>query len=95
MSARSGSPDSPLPPPKTSEAVEATSEKPVANSTLQSQLGYFRAWLKLRVLTEFYRGKDRWCQGSANLTYSALVGCVVPDCNSGHQLVRVGWSWCP
>ena len=22
--------------------------------------------------------------------------CVVaPDCNSGHQLVLVGWSWCP
>ena len=21
--------------------------------------------------------------------------CVVPDCNSGHQLVRVGWGWCP
>ena len=21
--------------------------------------------------------------------------CVVPDCNSGHQLVRVGRSWCP
>ena len=21
--------------------------------------------------------------------------CVVPDCNSGHQLVVVGWSWCP
>ena len=21
--------------------------------------------------------------------------CVVPDCNSGHQLVLVGWSCCP
>jgi hypothetical protein len=21
--------------------------------------------------------------------------CVVPDCNSGHQLLLVGWSWCP
>ena len=21
--------------------------------------------------------------------------CVVPDCNSGHQPVLVGWSWCP
>ena len=24
-----------------------------------------------------------------------LPRCVVPDCNSGHQLVLVGWSWCP
>ena len=23
------------------------------------------------------------------------VWCVVPDCKSGHQLVRVGWGWCP
>ena len=23
------------------------------------------------------------------------IGASVPDCNSGHQLVRVGWSWCP
>ena len=21
--------------------------------------------------------------------------CVVPDCNSGHQRVLFGWSWCP
>ena len=20
--------------------------------------------------------------------------CVVPDCNSGHQLALAGWSWC-
>ena len=32
----------------------------MVNSTLQSQLGYFRTWLKLRVLTEFYRDKERW-----------------------------------
>ena len=26
---------------------------------------------------------------------ASALWCVVPDCNSGHQLVLVGWSWCP
>ena len=31
--------------------------------------------------------------GGVEHAYSVCEGCVVPDCNSGHQPVLAGWGW--
>jgi len=44
------------------------------NSFMDGSLGCFQAWLRMRVLSEFYASQRTWCQGSANLSYALLTG---------------------